>query len=270
MAGDRAEPSCAVPMPESLSAQLSGYRWVRDSVGQSGGAVFRLHGKPGTPDLFLKYGSEFVAKDIGDEFVRLRWLAGYVPVPTVRQFIETDGQAWLLMTALPGETAHQALIARPDQRPAIVDTLAKFLTSLHAIPASECPFTSNHAHRLALARTRIDAGLVEEDDFDDEREGWSAEEVWQALQQHLPFAPDPVVTHGDFSLDNILIHNGEVAGCIDTARTGIADRYQDVAILWNSLGEFGPLLQQRLLTEYGVAAPDSRKLQFHLMLDELF
>lgn len=42
------------------------------------------------------------------------------------------------------------------------------------------------------------------------------------------------------------------------------------AILWNCLGEFAPLLQQRLLTQYGVTDFDRRKLQFHLLLDELF
>lgn len=90
------------------------------------------------------------------------------------------------------------------------------------------------------------------------------------MQRHLPLTPDPVATHGDFSLDNLLIHDGEVVGCIDVGRAGIADRYQDLAILWNCLGEFGASLQERLFLQYGLPAPDQRKLQFHLLLDELF
>jgi aminoglycoside 3'-phosphotransferase-1 len=112
--------------------------------------------------------------------------------------------------------------------------------------------------------------VVEEDDFDDEREGWTAEQVWEAMQRLLPMQPDPVVTHGDLSLENILMANGEVIGCIDVAKAGIADRYQDLVILWNCLGEFGQSLQDRLLEQYGVPNVDERKLQFHLMLDELF
>ncbi|MEN3274353.1 MAG: aminoglycoside 3-phosphotransferase [Massilia sp.] len=135
---------------------------------------------------------------------------------------------------------------------------------------SKCPFTSDHAYRLTRARARIDAGLVDEDDFDEEREGWTAEQVWEAMQRLLPLAPDPVVTHGDFSLDNFLIRDGEVVGCIDAGRVGIADRYQDLAIVWNCLGEFGASLQERFLTQYGIPEPDQGKLQFHLMLDELF
>ena len=94
--------------------------------------------------------------------------------------------------------------------------------------------------------------------------------MWDALQARLPLAVDPVVTHGDYSLDNLLIHDGEVVGCIDVGRAGIADRYQDLAIAWNCLAEFGGSLQHAFLEQYGVPDADSDKLRFHLMLDELF
>ena len=267
---DREEPCVAIPLPASLTASLTGYRWARDKVGESGGAVYRLYGKPGAPDLFLKHGRGLVADDITDEMVRLRWLAGHIPVPVVQGFVATQDEAWLLMTAMPGQTAYQLLVAQPDAHIRIVDALATFLRRLHAVPVSDCPFTSDHAYRLARARGRIDAGLVEEDEFDDEREGWTAEQVWDAMQRLLPMPSDPVVTHGDFSLDNIMMLDGEVVGCIDVGRVGLADRYQDLAILWNCLGEFDPSLQDRLIERYGVAPVDDRKLRFHLMLDEMF
>lgn len=83
-------------------------------------------------------------------------------------------------------------------------------------------------------------------------------------------AVDAVVTHGDFSLDNLIVGNDEIVGCIDVGRVGIADRYHDLAILWNCLGEFGSSLQERFLEKYGIVDVDQRKLQFHLLLDELF
>jgi aminoglycoside 3'-phosphotransferase-1 len=113
-------------------------------------------------------------------------------------------------------------------------------------------------------------GLVDADDFDDERKGLSAEQVWKEMHALLPLSSDPVVTHGDFSLDNLIFDKGELAGCIDVGRVGIADRYQDLAILWNCLGEFSPSLQKRFLQKYGMTYPDMNKLQFHLMLDEFF
>lgn len=62
----------------------------------------------------------------------------------------------------------------------------------------------------------------------------------------------------------------DVVGCIDAGRVGIADRYQDVALLWNSLGVLDASLQDRFLEQYGIADADDRKLQFHLLLDEIF
>lgn len=174
------------------------------------------------------------------------------------------------MTVVPGQTAYQLLEVHPDTRIGVVDALARFLRRLHAIPISACPFTSDHAYRLAQARDCIDAGVIDEGDFENERKGWTSEQVWEAMQRLLPIPSDPVVTHRDFSLDNILMLDGEVVGCIDAGKVGIADRYQDLAILWNNLGEFGVSLQNRLLEQYGIAPVDERKLQFHLLLDEMF
>ncbi|TCW78934.1 APH(3')-I family aminoglycoside O-phosphotransferase [Burkholderia sp. SRS-46] len=265
------EEACAiVQVPSTMLVEVDGYKWARDTVGQSGCSVYRLHGKALAPDLFLKQGKDGAADDVTDEMVRLRWLADHLPVPTIKHFVRAPDEAWLLMTAMPGKTAYQVLEANPDAGPDVVDALVRFLRRLHAIPVSVCPFNSRHEFRLNRARRRIDAGLVEVDNFDQEREGWTADQVWEAMQGLLPFAPDPVVTHGDFSLDNVLMHEGEVVGCIDAGRVGIADRYQDLAILWNCLGEFGPSLQKRLFELYGITDSDRCKLQFHLMLDELF
>lgn len=271
MSGENRAQDCgAVPLPACLSAILADYKWARDTVGESGGAVFRLQGKAHSSDLYLKLGKHDVADEITDEMARLLWLAGRISVPAVKHFVRTSSEAWLLMEAIPGKTAFEMLAASHDNHMSIVDALAKFLRRLHAIPVCECPFNSDHRYRLAHARARIDAGRVDAEDFDAERQGWTADQVWEAMQNLLPFAADPVVTHGDYSLDNILIKNGEVVGCIDVGRLGIAERYQDLAIIWNGLREFGSSLQERFWHQYGISDVDERKLEFHLLLDELF
>ena len=259
-------------MPASLSAAIAAYAWVRDRAGESGAAVYRLQGRAGAPELFLKHGKDGMAAEIADEMARLRWLAPHLPVPAVLQFacVADPQQAWLLMTALPGATASEVLETHPELGPAVVDALAAFLRRLHALPVSACPFDAGHAARLAQARQRIDAGLVDAGDFDAERQGWTAGQVWAALQDCQPLAPDLVVTHGDFSLENILLQDGRVVACLDVGRVGVADRYQDLAIVWRALGEFDAALQQRLLRQYGIVDADQGKLRFHLLLDELF
>lgn len=257
-------------VPAGLQDAIAGYGWARDRVGESGGIIYRLFGKRGAPDLFLKHGTGAVADAIIDEMARLRWLTGRVAVPALVQFVATADSAWLLTTALPGRTAWQLLDAEPDRADGVVDALVDFLRQWHALPVPDCPFDSGHAHRLALARQRIDAGLVEEDEFDAERAGWRAEQVWDAMQRLLPLSPDQVVTHGDFSLDNLLIDGDGAVRAVDLGRVGIADRYQDLTILAHCLDEFDTALTRRMFDRYGIAAPDRRKIDFHLMLDEMF
>ncbi|NJC33525.1 aminoglycoside 3'-phosphotransferase-1 [Sphingomonas jejuensis] len=258
-----APPELLARLPE---ARLQG-RWSRDLVGESGASVYRLHNN-GAADLYLKQGRGRFAGDVTDELVRLAWLGGKMPVPDIVHFRADADKAMLLTTAMPGRTAYQLL--EEGAGPDLVDALAEPMRRLHAIPVDSCPFTADHGHRLSLARKRIDAGLVEEDDFDEERAGWSAEQVWDELTAMLPLPMERAVTHGDFSLDNLLIEGGRVVGCIDLGRVGVADPYQDLAILWNCLGEFGPAYQDRLFSAYGIDAPDEDRLRFHLMLDELF
>ncbi len=268
---DERETACApVEVPSAFAADVAGYRWSRDGVGASGATIYRLHGKAGVPERFLKHGHGTVADDIVDELVRLRWLAGRIAVPALVRCEATADTAWLLTTALPGRTAWQILDTEPERADELVDALVDFLRSFHAIPVSDCPFDSGHGVRLAAARARIDAGLVDEADFDDARQGWSAGQVWDAMGRLLPLSPDAVVTHGDFSLDNVLIDGGRVVGCIDLGRVGVADRYQDLAILGHGLDEFDAALTRRMFDRYGIAKPEQRKIDFHLLLDELF
>lgn len=265
--GDREAPSAAPELFAALPDALLEGPWSRDLVGGSGASVYRLESDSGR-DLYLKQGRGPFAADVTDEMARLAWLAGKIPVPGIVHYRADADAAMLLTSALPGRTAYQLLWDGAGLE--IVDALVDFMQRLHALPTKACPFDVGHAHRLHLARARIDAGLVDEDDFDDVRAGWSAEQVWAELTGMLPLPMERVVTHGDFSLDNLLIEDGQVIGCIDVGRVGVADPYQDLAILWNCLGEFGPPHQKRMFDRYGIDTPDEDRLRFHLMLDELF
>lgn len=265
----REQPTAPAAVPAGIAAHVEGYDWARDTVGESGGAVYRLHASD-RPTLYLKHGSGECATDIADEFARLQWFADYLAVPRVEAFLSTAGESWLLMTAISGRTAYQHLTDNPATAPRTVVAIADFLRWLHDLPAERCPFNSAHPLRLAHARSRADAGRVDTDDFGEDHAGWSPERLWDHMTGLLPFASDPVVTHGDFSLDNILLDGDRVTGCVDLGRAGVADRYQDLAVLHDCLSEFGPALQDGLWRAYGIAAPDRHKIDFHLCLDEFF
>ncbi|MCE4553589.1 APH(3') family aminoglycoside O-phosphotransferase [Pelomonas cellulosilytica] len=256
-------------LPPSLAA-LADARWRRDLVGEAGAAVYRVQ-RRGQPDLYLKQARGEAAQALVDELARLQWLADFMPTAPLRHFEFYGRKAWLLTQAVPGRTAYEWLQQAPERTLQIVAALVDALLRLHALPAAQCPFQSTLEGRLAQAHARLEAGLIDVDDFDDVRAGWTANDVWRALQRLSPEAIDPVVTHGDYSLDNILLDERlQLTGLIDVGRLGVADRYQDLAILWNCLGEFGPQAQQALFPAYGIPKPDRRRLDFYLCLDECF
>ncbi|WP_431101778.1 APH(3') family aminoglycoside O-phosphotransferase [Roseateles noduli] len=266
----REAPSRAPELPPAIATKLAGYDWHRNLVGEAGAIVHRLH-RADARALYLKHGDGDAAIAIADEFARLQWFAERWPVPRTEHFEWSDGTAWLLTHALPGRTVYEWLDDDPSRAAAIVTSVGRFLRGLHDLPVHTCPFNANHRLQLDLARKRLDAGLIDADDFDDARQGWTPQQVWEALGAMLPLSEDPVVSHGDFSLDNILMNeDGEVVGVIDLGHAGIADRYRDLAILANCLDEFGPKLRDTLFNAYGIVEPDLRKLEFHLLLDECF
>ena len=259
-----------IPLPAPLAALVDGYDWRREEAGESGGAVHRLEAA-GRPALYLKYGRGRIADDVADEAARLRWLVGRLPVPAIVAAVGVADEAWLLSTAIDGRTGDDRFEQSAATRRDVTVALAQFLRQVHALPIEDCPFAAGPPQRLAAARRNMDAGRVDTEDFDADHAGWSVERLWDETVALAPATIDPVVTHGDYSLGNVLFDDaGAVTGCIDLGRVGVADRYQDIAILWQNLSEVGEGLTALFLDAYGIGAVDERKLRFHRCLDEFF
>jgi len=259
-----------IPLPPSWRERLSGATWEREPEGESGGVIHRIVAGTGER-LFLKYGEGAIADAVADEAIRLRWLQGRVAtVRLVSTAIEADA-AWLLTSAAPGKIGDVWIEERPEFLPQVISGFATFLRTLHALPVDDCPFDASAAVRLSAARKLVSAGVVDETDFGDDFRGMSAAAVLAKAEALASHASGCVVTHGDFSLGNLLLDSaGEVTGCIDVGRLGIADPYQDVVILWENLGEFGDAAQRMLLAELDLESLDETRLLFHRTMDELF
>ncbi len=256
-------------LPAPIADRIIDYSATPVTDGESGSIVYRLTAVK-RPTLFLKNGAGTVAADIAEEHRRLRWLTGQWPVPEIVDYAETPAGAWLLTTALPGRSAQQWLDEHPDRQADAVRAMAKHLAWMHQLPIERCPFDAGLTRRIEVARSNAAAGQVDLDDLDPEREGWSVQQLCARLDELMPSVIDPVVTHGDFSLDNIFLDDaGAVTGCLDVGRAGVADRWQDLAILWNCLRDIDPALAETLFDAYG-APLDAAKIELYLLLDEFF
>src|SRR5262249_53519021 len=82
---------------------------------------------------------------------------------------------------------------------------------------------------------------------------------------------DIVVTHGDATLENMLIDVDGELGFIDCGHAGRSDRYLDLALVEADLrADFGPEAAEAFKAAYGVRDWDDGKAAFFRDLYEFF
>lgn len=216
-----------------------------------------------------------VADDLETSLVgeadRARWLAGHLPVPEVIAS-GTDGeQEWLVTTALGGSDAtrpeHQMDVER------LVRTLGEGLRTFHdGATVGDCPFDATTPVALERARARMEAGRVDETDFEPLYLGMSSRELFQLVVDSVPAGGDDlVVLHGDYCVPNVILEDGVVSGYVDLGRVGVGDRHLDLGIAARSIANnFGGHGVGPFLDAYGIDQPDLARLDFFVMLDEFF
>lgn len=216
--------------------------------------------------------------ELVDERDRLVWLATTeLPAAEVVGWDDDGETATLTTAALPGvplsELPTSAAVGAAR-------SLGAFLQRLHATSRDACPFERWLSTTAARAWVRVDQGLVDADDFDDERQGRPVEDAHEQLIARRPRAErletaDLVVCHGDACLPNFLADPDtlEITGMVDVGRLGLADRHLDLALASRSMSDtdrnpaFGSAAVAALLAAYGRPA-DPWRLDFYRLLDE--
>ncbi|WP_297104913.1 APH(3') family aminoglycoside O-phosphotransferase [uncultured Devosia sp.] len=252
-------------LPESLSP-LRDLDWSPINIGESSASVWRIALGDGNA-AFLKSEPLHPLAELPGEIERLNWLThmGF-KAPRVVDAEQGHERLWLLMSAVPGEDLTHYL----DQPDVFVHVYAQGLKRLHALDTTTCPFDHGIEARLAAAESRVEAGLVDETDFDDARSGWTARQVLDWLKVNRPQTGQQIVTHGDASTPNILAFDRRFSGMVDCGRIGLADVWQDLALACRSI-EFniGRDHIAPFLSAYG-AEWDEAKYLYYCTLDELF
>ncbi|KQX55310.1 MULTISPECIES: APH(3') family aminoglycoside O-phosphotransferase [unclassified Paenibacillus] len=259
-----------IPIPLKLAAHLGDAEWTPITIGCSVAQTFRLQMPDHGMGMYLKMVDKDTRRSLKQEFERLLWLQGKLPVPNIIDYITEDNREYLLTVELPG--THAADQSNSDRLPGIVRELALALRRIHDLPIDDCPFDKSLAVHINEAKQNIELGLVDVEDFDHKRSGRSSDSLFHELLITRPPNEDLVFTHGDYCLPNILLYeDGRLSGYIDWGNAGIADRYQDLALAHRSLiHNFGMTWAELFLHEYGLERPDREKIEFYQLLDEFF
>lgn len=260
-----------IRQPDLIRTLTAGQDFTLDRTGLSGSTVALFQ------DAVLK--CEPVGRESDTNLAMLRWLKGKLPVPEVLAVEESGGYRWLLMSRLPGSMSCDE---RWKQDPArMVRLCAELMKKLWSVDVRACPVDEGLSEKLRRARVLVDRGevdlaLADPETFSDR--GFASPAVLLSwLQENRP-EPDPVLSHGDLCMPNIFIQEWKLSGLLDLGRSGVSDRWVDIAICWRSLrdnfgGQYGeavPGFDPDILFDALEIEKDEVKLRYYLLLDELF
>ena len=259
-------------LPGSIKKELKNLTYEVDGIGMSGSGIFLFS------DKVLKVQDD--SEEAASEVQAMQWLAERLSVPKVIAHEQEEGKSYLLMTRVAGRMACDKYYMRNPEK--LTELLAQALQELWRVDISTCPLDWRLGRKLEAARFYVENNLVDTENVEPETFGPDGfkdpEELLKWLITHRP-TEELALSHGDFCLPNIYINDGDKFSFIDLGRTGIADKWQDIALGYRSLkhnytgkysSEAYPDFDPNMLFEKLGLVPDWEKIRYYILLDELF
>jgi aminoglycoside phosphotransferase len=184
--------------------------------------VVRYH-KPGQPPIFAKTQLRLPDDPLAREAANLRWCSGKLPVPTVLGYAATEQAEFLVLEGLDGMDGAKAVLHLPEDT--ITEIYIDAMLRWHSTSAESFSHRSEPHEQLAkLARdlARMSSSCRRGD-------AGELEARLNRLRADWPATRRRVLTHGDFSLPNVMISGRQVTGYLDVSDMAIADPARDVA-----------------------------------------
>lgn len=258
--------------PKNIEKLIGKRPYIIDTIGLSNAQIICFD------DMVLKI--EKQSEESDKEYQMMAWLADKLPVPPILCLEKENGLSYLLMSKISGEMSCSTdIIEKPMY---LVKMLAEGLRMLWNLEISACPNNNSIDNKLKLAEIRVSNNLCNTEDAEPDTYGAngfeSPEKLLQWLKNNKP-TEELVFSHGDYCLPNIFINSNKISGFIDLGRSGVADKYQDIALCYRSLkhnfdGTYGGKVYENfspmILFEELKMVPDWNKIKYYILLDELF
>jgi len=258
-------PRGPVEVPPRIAALAAGRSLRPVWRNEVGGLTFELN--KGDRRLFVKWQPPTSAANLAAEAERLEWASRFAVVPRVVDEGGDEEGAWLVTTAVAGESAVSARWRGDPTR--AVRAIGEGLRSLHdALPVEECPFSWAAEDRVADAHRRASMGQLDWGQWHPEHQQLGVEAAL-ALLDMVPSSDRQVVCHGDACAPNALIDpGGRCSGHVDLGSLGAGDRWADLAVAtWSTRWNYGDGWESALLDAYGVELDAVRSHYYRLLWD---
>lgn len=261
-------------LPDSIEKLVLNLPYTVNKTGMSGSEVRMYDG------MVLKICPADAETE--NEAAIAAFLKGKLPVPEILARETADGVSHTLMTRVKGKMLCDR--AYLTDIPRLLDLAAEALKKMWSVDITGCPDgVSRLENRLAVARYNVENGLVDMGNMEPSTFGPGGLEnpasLIDWLENNRP-PEDLVLTHGDCCLPNLFADENGICGYIDTGKTGVADRWQDIALCIRSIShnldgrysdgvKYGDFEPEDLLDRLGIPM-DEEKFRYYVLLDELF
>ena len=193
----------------------------------------------------------------------VQWLNGQLNVPTIIDFGIENNREFMVMGKLPGIHIDD-FKESPDE---YVVHLANCIKLIQSIDIQNCPFDSRVDMRLAELKFLIDNNLASLDDWEDTTNFTDPHEFYRWLYENRP-SEDLVFSHGDLTA-NFFVKNSDYY-FYDMGRAGVADKWYDIAFCICIIRDFGDKKYEDKFFELLNIAPNYEKIEYFILLDEMF
>ncbi|WP_047982222.1 phosphotransferase family protein [Ornithinibacillus contaminans] len=184
--------------------------------------------------LESKHASYIVKHATGEQFAN--WLKKEAMILTILMktsiaapeifklvYSEENQDCWVLMEYIEGMTLRKALTASTNEaeRLDLLYQFGKILRKLHNTPCPDELITEQSWLNVMLEDAENNLRHYNVD---------GSEELLHELQRKRPKEQKQTLIHGDFTIDNVMVHNGKVTTIIDWSGGAFGDPRYDVSL----------------------------------------
>ncbi|MEE3892594.1 aminoglycoside phosphotransferase family protein [Priestia megaterium] len=143
--------------------------------------------------------------------------------PIVYKFVQTAEESWLLLEFFEGKTVREYLEKEDNEekREHIVYEMGRFLARIHD---AECP------EQLVSKQLWIHRMLQEAEYNLIHYKVDGNQQLLKQLQKQNMICKQEVLIHGDYTIDNVLVHDGRITTVIDWSGGTCGDARYDMAL----------------------------------------